>query len=152
MSRLYTIRPVKPADLDRILEIESACFGADAWDRNLFAEYFRKCGDLFLLIQYRRRICGYALSSLRSRTTVPTAELVSLAVEPAARRKGAAAALLAAMTRRLRRRQVQRFSLMVRVTNAGAIAFYDRHGFTRMRRSARYYEDGEDGFLMAKEI
>jgi ribosomal protein S18 acetylase RimI-like enzyme len=152
MLPTYTTRRVRPADLDRILEIEDACFGVDGYDRNLFAEYFNKSGDLFLLIERRKNICGYVLSCIRGRTVVPTAELVSLAVEPAARRKGAATVLLAGTLRRLRRRSIARLSLMVKVTNDPAIAFYNRHGFIRMRRVPRYYEDGADGFLMSREL
>ena len=49
MAQRFVVRPVRQRDLDRILEIEAASFGADAYDRNLFAEYTRKCGGLFLV-------------------------------------------------------------------------------------------------------
>ena len=49
------IRRFRLADLDRIMEIEHASFGKDAYERNLFAEFYHKCGDLFLVAERRSR-------------------------------------------------------------------------------------------------
>jgi ribosomal protein S18 acetylase RimI-like enzyme len=54
------------------------------------------------------------------------------------------------MLRRLRRRKIARFRLMVKVTNQEAIAFYEKYGFARRRKVQQYYEDGADGWLMGK--
>jgi ribosomal-protein-alanine N-acetyltransferase len=81
---------------------------------------------------------------------VPSAELVSVAVDPPRRGKGIATALMDSTLRRLRRRGVARFRLMVKVTNRAAIAFYERYGFTRSRIVRKYYEDGADGWLMVR--
>jgi ribosomal-protein-alanine N-acetyltransferase len=134
--------------MDRILEVEHASFGKDAYDRNLFAEFFHKCGGLFLVAVRRSGVCGYIVTCIRGER----AELVSIAVDPAARGKGAASALLESTLRRLRRRSVARFGLMVRVTNAPARAFYEKYGFRPLRTVRRYYEDGEDGLLMTKDL
>jgi ribosomal-protein-alanine N-acetyltransferase len=80
------------------------------------------------------------------------AELVSVAVDPAARGRGAASALMESTLRRLRRRGIARIVLMVRVTNDTARAFYERYGFEKVRRAPRYYEDGGDGWRMAKNL
>ena len=41
---------------------------------------------------------------------------------------------------------------MVKVTNQAASAFYVKYGFTKVRVVRRYYEDGADGFLMARDL
>jgi ribosomal-protein-alanine N-acetyltransferase len=41
---------------------------------------------------------------------------------------------------------------MVRAANDQARAFYERYGFEKVRRVSRYYEDGGDGWRMAKEL
>jgi ribosomal protein S18 acetylase RimI-like enzyme len=51
MTKRFAVRPVRQRDLDRIETIEAASFGADAYDRKLFAEYTRICGGLFLVAQ-----------------------------------------------------------------------------------------------------
>ena len=152
MPRQISVRVFKGADLDRILKIERASFGADAYDRNLFAELFHKCGGLFLVALRGRNICGYIVTCMRGQKTPLTAELVSIAIDPAYRGQGAASTLLKNTLRRLRLRKVERLSLMVKVTNEPARRFYERHGFRKIRRVAAYYEDGADGVLMNKEL
>ena len=78
--------------------------------------------------------------------------MVSTAVAPAFRRKGAASALMDSTLRRLRRRGVTRLGLMVKVTNQQARDFYAKHGFRKLRRAAGYYEDGADGLSLAKDL
>jgi ribosomal-protein-alanine acetyltransferase len=144
----HTVRRLRIADLNRIMEIEHASFGDEAYDRNLFAEFFRKCGDLFLVAEHDRKVRGYMLTCIRGEQ----AELVSVAVDPAARGRGAASALMESTLRRLRRRGIVRIGLMVRVTNDKARAFYERYGFKKGRKAPRYYEDGADGWRMAKNL
>jgi [ribosomal protein S18]-alanine N-acetyltransferase len=146
----YSIERIEERELERILEIEAASFGKDAYDRKLFAEYLLKCGDLFLGAWKGRKLCGYMLTCIRVGTR--PAELVSVAVDPAHRGKGVAGKLMKSTLRRLRRRGVGRFSLIVKWTNAEALAFYKKYGFTKVRRVRGYYEDGEDGIAMVKEL
>lgn len=144
----YTVRTFRLSEMDRILEMEHASFGNDAYDRNLFAEFYHKCGDLFLVCERRAKVCGYIVTCIRG----DRAELVSIAVDPAARGKGAGSTLLESTLRRLKRRRVARFGLMVRVSNDPARTFYERYGFRRIRLVRGYYEDGEDGILMTKVL
>lgn len=150
MLKRYSIGRLTERELDRILEIEAASFGKDAYDRNLFAEYLRNCGDLFLGAWRGRKLCGYMLT--RKRVESPRAELVSVAVDPAFRGQGVAGALMQSTIRRLRRRKAARLTLMVKLTNRTARRFYEKYGFTRVRVVPRYYEDGKDGVLMVKEF
>ena len=140
------VRPVKASDFLPIVEIERESFGPDAYDRNLFAELKRKCGGLFLVASRGNKVLGYATTGVRSRR----AELISIAVHSHHRGRGAAAALMDATLRRLRRRGVTRFVLMVKVTNHRAMAFYTKFDFRLQRRVPGYYEDGSDGFLYVK--
>src|ERR1700721_3318675 len=100
MPASYTVRRFKPADMDRVLAIERACFGKDAYDRKLFAEYGRKCGALFLLAEGSRAADGYSIACVsgKYRNLLKRGELVasleSIAVHPRARGKGAASLLL----------------------------------------------------------
>jgi [ribosomal protein S18]-alanine N-acetyltransferase len=146
MRARYTIRRFRWSDMERILQIEHAGFASDAYDRKLFAEFGRKYGDLFLVAARRGNLAGYIITSRRGNR----AELVSIAVDPAARRTGAASALIESTLRRLRLRQVRRFSLMVRVTNRGARAFYQKYGFEKTRLVRDYYRNGSDAVRMVK--
>jgi ribosomal-protein-alanine N-acetyltransferase len=150
MATAFSIRLLRLSDLDGILEIERASFGVDAYDRNLFAEFFHKCGDLFLVAVRGRSVCGYMVTCIGGKAASGRAELVSVAVDPKVRGRGIASALMDSTLRRLRRRGIARLSLSVKVTNHPAIAFYEGYGFTRSRIVRRYYEDGADAWRMAK--
>ena len=148
MPARFAVRRLRRADLDRIMEIECASFGADAWDRKLFAEYFEACGELFLGAERCGKIRGYLIACRRGHR----AEVVSVAVDPACRGQGAASALMESVLRRLRLRRVARLFLMVKTTNHEARAFYEKYAFRKLRRVRRYYEDGSDGWLMARDV
>ena len=47
---------------------------------------------------------------------------------------------------------VEVYDLQVDVTNAGAIAFYKKHGFKTVKTLRKYYANGNDAFLMVKEF
>jgi ribosomal protein S18 acetylase RimI-like enzyme len=40
----------------------------------------------------------------------------------------------------------------VKVTNHRARAFYEKYGFRKLRRVTGYYEDGEDGLLLYRDL
>lgn len=148
MGAKYRVRRARAVDLPGILEIERASFGRWAWDRNLFAEYTHTCGEYFLVAEEGSTVIGYAVAC----PVRGGASLDSIAVAPGARGKGVASRLLESVRRRLKRRGVGRLTLMVKVTNEVARAFYEKRGFRRVRRVARYYEDGADGVLYRLEM
>jgi len=84
--------------LDRILQIERASFGRDAWPRKSFLEYYDDCRELFLVAKFSRRIAGYIIVCEEARD----AEIASLAIDPVYRRQGLAAALIGRVLRELR--------------------------------------------------
>ena len=140
---------MRASDLDGILRIERTCFRNDAYDRNLFAAYARRCADFFLVAaEQGGELRGYILGC-RFRGE---AELVSVAVEPSARREGVASGLLESLQRRLKRRGIRRLRLTVRTTNWRARRFYRKYGFVTVRRVEGYYGDGRDGWRMEKEL
>ena len=149
----FRVRPFRPSDLEKLLDLERASFGPDAYDRNLFAEYARVCGGLFLVVERTApvRFAGYSIACIpRSRPEI--ANLISIAVVPEFRGKGAASLLLSSTIHRLKLRGVNRLTLMVRQSNATAIRFYQRHGFEMLRRAPKYYENFEDGLLMRRRL
>ena len=144
MPGRYLVRPFHPSDLRRVLAIERAGFGEWAWDRNLFAEYARSCGGGFLVALEGDKVIGYCIACVSR----GAASVESIAVAPAVQGRGAADALLRAALKCLRNQGITRVTLMVKVTNERALAFYEKSGFRKLRRVPRYYEDGADGVLM----
>ena len=138
------IRKARARDVDRILEIEAASFGREAWDRALFVEALEDCGDLFLVAKLGGDFAGYSITCLQG----SNAELVSIAVFPEARRHGLGEALIRHTLDRLKRRRVVVWRLMVGIKNEDAIRFYRGLGFRRVRTVKNYYGTGRDAWRM----
>jgi ribosomal protein S18 acetylase RimI-like enzyme len=73
--------------------------------------------------------------------------IVTLGVAPQFRQRGIGARLLGECEARLSRPVLR---LMVRESNAPAIALYKRFGYSHIRREMRYYNGGEAGLMMEK--
>lgn len=148
LTHAIQIVPFHLRHLPRVLRIERASFGAEAWPRKYFLEIYRDCRRFFVVAKLRGRIAGYAVACLEKRD----AEIASLAVHPDYRRQGVADALMRHALRQLSASGVRRVELMVRTGNTAGAQLYRSFGFRRVRLLPRYYEDGGDGFLMARAI
>jgi ribosomal-protein-alanine N-acetyltransferase len=135
------VRPFARRDLARIVEIERASFGRDAWPAEWFVEYWRESPELFLIARQGRRIAGYSIARANWRG----AELDSIAVDPRYRGRGVAQLLLDATLARLGSVTLR---LMVSTENAAALRFYRQYGFVRTRLVKRYYGAGRDAWRM----
>ncbi|MEX2209270.1 MAG: ribosomal protein S18-alanine N-acetyltransferase [Myxococcota bacterium] len=80
------------------------------------------------------------------------AEILTLAVEKAARGQGLGRALAVALLARFRADGARRVSLEVRGSNSAALRLYGSLGFTRTRVRPRYYRDGEDALVLGAEL
>ena len=80
------------------------------------------------------------------------AELLRIAVAPSARRKGLGRTLLRTAEADLRNDGIRNLYLEVRISNAAARALYESEGWRQTGQRPRYYRDGEDAVLYAKEI
>lgn len=94
---------------------------------------------------------GFALG----RAIAGEAELLTIAVAPAARRRGIGAGLLADFLAEAGRRNATRAFLDVAATNAVARALYGRAGFVQVARRAGYYRDADgrdDALVLARDL
>jgi [ribosomal protein S18]-alanine N-acetyltransferase len=148
LTRAIQIVPFRRRHLARILRIERASFGAEAWPRKYFLEFYGDCRDFFIVAKVGGRIAGYAVACAEKQN----AEIASLAVHPDYRRRGVGDALMRHTLRGLKRAGVRRVELMVRTGNIAGAQLYRGLGFRRIRMVPRYYEDGGDGILMARAI
>ena len=80
------------------------------------------------------------------------AELLRIAVDPSARRKGLARTLLRAAEADLRNLGIRSLHLEVRLSNAAARTLYESEGWRLQGRRPRYYRDGEDAALYTKSL
>ncbi len=142
------VREARAEDLPAVLEIERACFGAAAWTEPMFAGELGRAGGVFLVLEAEGALAGHALG----RVVADEAEVLEIGVSPASRRRGHARALLDALEAQLARSGARTCWLEVRADNAGAQSLYRSRGYEAVGRRPRYYPDGEDAILMAREL
>lgn len=135
-----------PEDLDGLAVIEQECF-AEPWSRGMLADELRpREGRLALGV---RRDDGGLDAAALARLEVETLAIHSVAVRPAARRRGLGRALVRALLACAREQGAVRADLEVRAGNGAAIALYASEGFVPVGRRRRYYGNGEDAVLMS---
>lgn len=142
----------------RLVRVESLAFEAPSnrpWTAHEFAAELAP-GRLFLVAEARgpaadRRhpdLAGYVLF----RIIAGEAELLRMAVHPAARGLGLGRALLGRAVGELERQpELSSFLLEVRADNHPAIALYRAFNFALEGRRRGYYPDGQDALLMRRE-
>lgn len=89
---------------------------------------------------------------LLARVIADEAEILTLAVEPRARRQGVATALLNQARAEAGRRGARSVVLEVSVGNRAARDLYGRAGFVEIGRRLRYYPDGSDAMILRAEL
>jgi [ribosomal protein S18]-alanine N-acetyltransferase len=128
------LRPVAPADLADLAEIH-----AQAFDHPWSAEALRATLDgahvFGLAAGAGERTAGFILVS----SIAGEAEILTLAVRPADRRRGIAAALVEAASGVALARTGEVMWLEVAEDNPAAIALYGHAGFVPAGRRPRYY-------------
>ena len=77
--------------------------------------------------------------------------IVTIAVHPDYQRRGIGERLLREVEARSARR-VPRLQLMVRISNLPALHLYRKLNYTIVETWPRYYEDGEDAYVMEKTL
>lgn len=144
-----TVREMARGDLTRLLEIECASFTVP-WTRGIFLDQLA-LGPVAVNVVCcdGDRPIGYAAAWI----VLDELHLLSIAVAPGNRRRGAGTLLLDTVIREGRAAGARRVELEVRRGNEAARRFYERHGFTMVGTRRGYYRDtGEDAVLMSRNI
>jgi ribosomal-protein-alanine N-acetyltransferase len=142
-------------DLDRAAALHGEAFtpfGERGWTRQDVAELLASPGAAGLLLQVDGADVGMAIC----RVVADEAELVTIAVRLAERRRGAGRALLAAALDHVRAAGARTLFLEVAVDNPGARTLYARAGFRDVGRRPAYFRRGDrpavDAFIMRLDL
>lgn len=141
------LRDASTGDLERLIEIEDSCFDPP-WSRAALAQEIGRADSVVRVAALSGTVVGYAALRLAP----GEAELLRLAVLPAARRRGTGRRLVDSVTARLDRYGVEHCFLEVREDNEGAMRFYERVGWRRAGRREAYYPDGRAALLYTLEV
>ncbi len=153
------VRGFRSEDLGRVMDINVECL-PENYSKFFYRDLYRRFPETFVVAEADGEIQGYimcrierGLSKFKSLRAARLCHVVSVAVREPYRRRGMATAVLTrAMDNGLETHDTSECYLEVRVTNEPAVVLYEKLGFSKVKRNYGYYMDGEDAWVMAREI
>lgn len=143
-----TLRELRRDDLDAVAALERLVF-PDPWPRQAFEEQLASPDWGGLVAMAGSEIVAYACYLIVAQES----HLANIAVAPAWRRKSVANRLMQRILDLITERQCEMLLLEVRISNAAAIAFYQKFGFEPLYRRRNYYRRPvEDAQVMVKYL
>ena len=137
-------------DVRALVKLDRRCFkpiDAYAW-----YEFLNLCvwpGLITLKAIHHGRIAGFIAGDPRRQEGHTI--IVTIAVDPDYQRRGIGERLMREVEARSPR-SVPRLQLMVRKSNLPALHLYRKLSYTIVETWTRYYEDGEDAYVMEKTL
>lgn len=142
------IRPMQASDLQTVYELEVRGF-SDPWPFSSFEyELNENPFSKAFVLEENGKTIGYAIVWIM----FEQAQLVSITVDPDARKKGHGQALMEQVLKTAKEEGSEWISLEVRVSNKAARHLYEKNGFSAIHTTRHYYSDGEDALVMGKGI
>ena len=156
-----TTRPISTSfkalsadNLDEIVAIERNS-SKSPWPAEHFRSSLENSTNLSYALMHREELIGYGVASM----ALDSADILNIAIDSRYQRQGHATNLLSHLVGELGKRGAKEIFLEVRVSNKGAIAFYNSQGFKQISLRKNYYmknsndrTDREDGIIMRLEI
>ena len=142
------IRPATLGDIAPILLIENACFDAQTWTKQMFADAMAHPLYTLMLIEVAGEIVGYICYKIMQTES----EIENLAVAIHARRKGIAQQLLNFFLADVSQKGVRAIFLEVDTQNLAALTLYQKNGFIQQRLRKDYYGQGIDALECVKVL
>lgn len=127
--------------LDELANLHAKCFPNKPWSATDFAD-LKKSGCEIIASQN-----GFIVW----RAVADEAELITIGVDPDARRTGIAAAMLGIMEGEFKKTGIKKIFLEVAENNHPARQLYKNNGYNEIGVRPKYY-DGIDAIMMKKEL
>lgn len=141
------LRRFRPEDADAVMAIVAESPEAASWSKESYLRFGEADGSLALVIDVGGQIAGF----LVGRRVGDQAEVFNLAVKYACRCKGHGTGLLKAALQELTLQGALSVYLEVRESNTGAIAFYEKQGFSKSGYRKGYYRDPDEAAVVMQK-
>jgi ribosomal-protein-alanine N-acetyltransferase len=145
-------------DLQSVVHINYVCL-PENYTNFFFVDLFQRFPETFIVAEENGEVIGYimcrievGLSNFGFSGILKKGHVVSVAVLPQCRRKGAGEALMDEAMKGMQLYHAKQCFLEVRITNEPAVNLYKKLGFQVARTLKGYYADGEDAYLMSREL
>ncbi|HKP71266.1 MAG TPA: ribosomal protein S18-alanine N-acetyltransferase [Pyrinomonadaceae bacterium] len=147
----YAIHPLTDKHLNEVLRLNVRCFrNGENYTKHTFNYLLGEPRNLsYRIVTSTGEMAGFVFVLVNQDGS---AHLTTIGVAPEHRRRQLASRLLSHTENALRHREVRTIVLEVRVSNTTAQDLYRESGYSVVQRLAKYYNNGEDCFLMLKSL
>ncbi|MDE0637974.1 MAG: ribosomal protein S18-alanine N-acetyltransferase [Candidatus Poribacteria bacterium] len=144
-----TFERMQQKDLEQVMAIEEEAF-PDPWSKSFFTQELRKRKTYIHLyiVRLNNEVIGYIVFYLFR----GEGHIMNIAVTSEYRRRGVAKYLLASALEVVRKNAGEEVFLEVSVNNTAAQELYKQFGFEVYGIRKRYYSNGEDAYVLRKEV
>ena len=142
------IRQWKYEDILKISQLEKEIFTDEAWSYKTLASVFGTSSFSGVLCEDCGEIAGYGGVTVAA----DSADVGNIAVAENYRNGGIGTAVLNKLCEIAQSKGAEKVLLEVRVSNCAAMKLYLKCGFVGVYARTRYYPDGEDCLVMAKNL
>ena len=154
----YEIRRCDREDVPSVIEVNMKTL-PEHYSEYFYYEILSEFPETFLVAELHDVLVGYIMcrieygfSQLKRLGLARKGHVVSVAVEEEHRGKGIGTSLILASHEEMVKKSAAECYLEVRISNAQAIALYQKLGFKVTGRLEAYYRDGEGALVMAARI
>ncbi len=139
---------LNPSHIDGLESVENSCF-SEPWSRKSLEDLLTCDYAVYFVAECDGEVAGYAGMYV----SLDTGSINNIGVLENFRRKGIAAKLLSALVEHSRNNGITLMCLEVRISNAPAIALYEKFGFKMVAKRRNYYKKPtEDALLYNLEL
>ena len=149
---VYEIRPLTDRHLKEVLKLNLRCFKAgENYTKYTFSYLLGEPKSLsYRIVTPTGQMVGFVFVMVNKKDGA--GHITTIGVAPEHRRRGLANHLLEHAEDALRKRGIDTVMLEVRVGNRAAQNLYRSFDYAVVQRLPKYYNNGEDGFLMVKSL
>jgi len=145
---MINIKKFQPNDIYSVLKIANKCL-TETYNPSIFNYFYESFPEGFIVAENNHKIIGFIVAV---NSYDDNGRILMLAVDDRFRKKGIGSKILNNALHELSKISINSVELEVRTENTSAIIFYKKNGFKEMERIKSFYQNGEDAFIMKKEI
>jgi ribosomal-protein-alanine N-acetyltransferase len=137
--------------LDKLCEIETECFGGEAFTREQILQLIKEYNCVNLIAKVDGIIAGFVIGMMYVDRKALCAHILTIDVSPAFRRRGIGQMLLQEIERIFREKDAKASHLEVREDNVAAISLYRKLGYEKIGKLKNYYVNA-NGIYFKKSL
>jgi ribosomal-protein-alanine N-acetyltransferase len=137
------IRKLEAENLNQVLKISQASF-PKPWPRGEFEKYFK---DSFVA-EENEKVIGFIVGKISG----DIGYIKLIAIDPTYRGKGIGRKIIERLLNHLKENGTRRVFAHARTKNEVGVSFLKNFGFEIVKTIKNYYPDGDDAYLMKKEM